>query len=69
MLVPDFGPTMNVIAYWPFQDGVGGGSWRKRQGDRERRGAQTDETAKTVWGHGTRVRCQQPWMYTSAPIR
>ena len=20
MLVPDFGPTMNVIAYWPFQD-------------------------------------------------
>ena len=21
MLVPDFGPTMNVIAYWPFQDG------------------------------------------------
>jgi len=22
MLVPDFGPTMNVIAYWPFQDGV-----------------------------------------------
>ena len=22
MLVPDFGPTMNVIAYSPFQDGV-----------------------------------------------
>jgi hypothetical protein len=21
MLVPDFGPTMNVIAYSPFQDG------------------------------------------------
>jgi hypothetical protein len=21
MLVPAFGPTMNVIAYWPFQDG------------------------------------------------
>src|SRR4030081_3454256 len=21
MLVPDFGPTMKVIAYWPFQDG------------------------------------------------
>jgi hypothetical protein len=25
---------------------------RKRQGDRERRGAQTDESAQTVWGHG-----------------
>ena len=22
MLVPDFGPTMNVIAYSPFQDGL-----------------------------------------------
>src|ERR1700736_3182752 len=32
MLVPDFGPTMNVIAYSPFQDGgsaeAGGGSDR-----------------------------------------
>src|SRR6202022_2648325 len=30
---------------------VGEGSWGKRQGDRERRSAQTDETPQTFWGH------------------
>ena len=62
---------------------VGGGSWGKRQGDRERRGAQTDETAQTVWGHrfllrvrndfGTRARCHNlgyiPHLYRYADRR
>src|SRR5277367_2485503 len=30
---------------------VGEGSWGKRQGNRERRGGQTDETAQTICGH------------------
>ena len=44
---------MNVIAYSPFQDGVSAEApVGNGQGDCERRGAHTDETPQTVWGHG-----------------
>jgi hypothetical protein len=57
MLIPDFGPTMNVIAYSPFHDGGSAEAVGKRQGDRERRGAQTDQTIQTVSVHRFLPRC------------